>query len=133
MVIQMVWSKLFYYLKRREFHNYRYLLNAQVPQYFRGLDLEPLDGLVPGFHTETDPSVDCKGFMLERFLHQNGFRSLETRTCHPAPRFAKVTTLYLSSILCSSCQEHLRAGRCRVAANLLCSDEQQPRGPARAS
>ncbi|CAE7530956.1 unnamed protein product [Symbiodinium natans] len=79
MVIQMVWSKLFYYLKRREFHNYRYLLNAQVPQYFRGLDLEPLDGLVPGFHTETDPSVDCKGFMLERFLHQNGFRSISER------------------------------------------------------
>ncbi|CAE7654007.1 unnamed protein product [Symbiodinium sp. CCMP2592] len=79
LVTQMVWSKLFYYLEHGQFHNYRFLLNAQAAQYFRSLDVEPIDGLVPGFHTETDPSVDCKGFMLERFLHQNGFRSIFER------------------------------------------------------
>ncbi|CAE7783600.1 Ankrd17, partial [Symbiodinium microadriaticum] len=78
-VTQMVWSKLFYYLEHRQFHNYRFLLNAQMAQYFRSLDVEPIDGLVPGFHTETDPSVDCKGFMLEHFLHQNGLRSIFER------------------------------------------------------
>ena len=83
MVTQMVWSKLFYYLEHGQFHNYRFLLNAQAAQYFRSLDMEPIDGLVPGFHTETDPSVDCKGFMLERFLHQNGLRSVETQDAQP--------------------------------------------------
>ena len=29
MVTQMVWSKLFHYLDRGEFHNYRFLLNSQ--------------------------------------------------------------------------------------------------------
>ncbi|CAE7297598.1 unnamed protein product [Symbiodinium natans] len=79
MVTQMVWSKLFYYLEHKQFHNYRFLLNLQAAQYFRALDVEPIDGLVPGFHTETDPSVDCKGFMLERFLHQNGLRNIFAR------------------------------------------------------
>ncbi|CAE7735918.1 Ephx2 [Symbiodinium sp. CCMP2456] len=78
-VTQMVWSKLFYYLEHRQLHNYRFLLNAQTAQYFRSLDVEPIDGLVPGFHAETDPSVDCKGFMLERFLHQNCFRNIFER------------------------------------------------------
>ena len=83
MVTQMVWSKLFYYLEHRQFHNYRFLLNAHAALYFRALDLEPIDGLVPGFHTEIDPSVDCKGFMLERFLHHNGLRSVETQNPQP--------------------------------------------------
>ncbi|CAE7812455.1 unnamed protein product [Symbiodinium sp. CCMP2456] len=78
-VTQMVWSNLFYYLEHRQFHNYRFLLNIQEAQYFRALDVEPIDGLVPGFHTEIDPSVDCKGFMLERFLHQNGLRNIFER------------------------------------------------------
>ncbi|CAE7667124.1 Ankrd17, partial [Symbiodinium sp. CCMP2456] len=79
MVTQMVWSKLFYYLEHRQFHNYRFLLNAQGAQYFRALDVEPIDGLVPGFDTEIDPSVDYKGFMLEHFLHQNGLRNMFER------------------------------------------------------
>ncbi|CAE7249300.1 unnamed protein product, partial [Symbiodinium sp. CCMP2456] len=79
MVTQMVWSKLFHYLERREFHNYRFLFNSQHARFFRALDVEPIDGLVPGFHTETDPSVDFKGFMLDWFLHQNGFRNIFDR------------------------------------------------------
>ncbi|CAE7867537.1 unnamed protein product, partial [Symbiodinium necroappetens] len=78
MMTQMVWSKLFYFLEHRQFHNYRFLLNAQAV-YFRALDVEPIDGLVPGFDTEIDPSVDCKGFMMERFLHQNGLRNIFER------------------------------------------------------
>ena len=79
MVTQMVWSKLFHYLEHGEFHNYRFLLNSQAALYFRALDAEPIDGLVPGFHTQTDPSVDSQGFMLDRFLHQNGFRRVEAQ------------------------------------------------------
>eukprot|EP00439_Symbiodinium_sp_Y106_P010354 s8181_g1.t1 len=79
MVTQMVWSKLFHYLEHGEFHNYRFLLNSQAALYFRALDAEPIDGLVPGFHTQTDPSVDSQGFMLDRFLHQNGFRNIFER------------------------------------------------------
>ena len=75
MITQMVWSKLLHFLERREFHNYRFLLNSHAARYFRALDVEPIDGLVPGFQTRIDPSVDVKGFMLDRFLHQNGFRS----------------------------------------------------------
>ena len=77
MVTQMVWSKLFHYLERREFHNFRFLFNSQNARFFRNLEVEPIDGLVPGFHTETDPSVDSEGFMLDWFLHQNGFRSVD--------------------------------------------------------
>ncbi|CAE7768290.1 ANKRD17 [Symbiodinium sp. CCMP2456] len=79
MITQMVWSKLFHFLERREFHNYRFLLNSHAARYFRALDVEPIDGLVPGFQTLIDPSVDDKGFMLDRFLHQNGFRNIFDR------------------------------------------------------
>jgi len=79
MITQMVWSKLLHFLERREFHNYRFLLNSHAARYFRALDVEPIDGLVPGFQTRIDPSVDVKGFMLDRFLHQNGFRNIFER------------------------------------------------------
>ncbi|CAE6934391.1 ANKHD1 [Symbiodinium sp. CCMP2456] len=79
MVTQMVWSKLFHYLDHGEFHNYRFLLNSHASVYFHVLDMEPIDGLVPGFQTRTDPCVDRKGFMLDHFLHQNGFRNISER------------------------------------------------------
>ena len=43
------------------------------PCCFRGLDMDPVDGLVPGFHTEVDPFQRPGAFSLARFLHQNGF------------------------------------------------------------
>ena len=108
MVTQMIWSKLFHYLEHREFHNYRFLLNSQAALYFRALDAEPIDGLVPGFRTQTDPSVDPKGFMLDRFLHQNGFRSAEAQNpLHPNLReFRLHAYLLLCLFECTSRHNH---------------------------
>ena len=77
MVTQMVWSKLLHYLDHGDFHNYRFLLNSHSSVYCRGLDVEPIDGVVPGFRT--DPSVDSHGLILDRFLHQNGLRTAEAQ------------------------------------------------------
>jgi len=77
MVTQMVWSKLLHYLDHGDFHNYRFLLNSHSSVYCRGLDVEPIDGVVPGFRT--DPSVDSHGLILDRFLHQNGLRTIFER------------------------------------------------------
>ncbi|CAE7274343.1 unnamed protein product [Symbiodinium natans] len=74
MVRQMVLSKLLHYLEHRDLHNYRFLLNSQGARYFRGLEVAPIDGLVPGF--QPDPEADEKGAKLDWFLHQNGFRSI---------------------------------------------------------
>ena len=103
MVTQMVWSKLFYYLEHRQFHNYRYLLNSHAAAYFRALDVEPIDCLIPGFSTEIDPNVDYKGFMLERFLHHNGFRRVETQSVPKpsAPKVAKFITPYRCPRICA--------------------------------
>ena len=97
MITQMVWSKLFHFLEQREFHNYRFLLNSHAARYFRALDVEPIDGLIPGFRTRIDPSVDDKGFMLDRFLHQNGFRSCSTQKSL-APKSTRGKVTYTTNI-----------------------------------
>ena len=111
MITQMVWSKLLHFLEQRDYHNYRFLLNSHAARYFRALDVEPIDGLIPGFRTRIDPSVDDKGFMLERFLHQNGFRSCSIKSPYPNLLVGKlhVPLTYLSSISAPTHQEHLRA------------------------
>ena len=108
MVTQMVWSKLFHYLDHGEFHNYRFLLNSHASVYFHALDMEPIEGLVPGFHTRTDPCVDRKGFMLDHFLHHNCFRSAGAKNLshHTCISYHSITILNL----CSTRQEHLGAG-----------------------
>ncbi|CAE7555450.1 unnamed protein product [Symbiodinium microadriaticum] len=71
---QMIWNKLLYLLEQGDLHGYRFLLSRQVPCCYRGLDMEPVDGLVPAFRTNLDPFEDADAFALARFLHQSGFR-----------------------------------------------------------
>ena len=75
---RMVWSKLHTFLLQGDFHQYRFLLNLQRHS-FEGVDIEPMDCFVPGFSTEIDPSTDPQGFVVERFLHDNGFKSIHER------------------------------------------------------
>ena len=68
-------NKLVYYLRRGNVHSYRVLLNLQRV-HFRGLPVEPVDDIVPGFTSETlDPST----FFFESFMYQNGFRNVHDR------------------------------------------------------
>ena len=62
-------------LRQGDLHNYRFFLNQQ-PIRLDSLPAEPLNNLVPDFHTEIDPAVDPKGFALATFMHQNGFLSI---------------------------------------------------------
>ena len=55
MMVQMVWNKLGYYLETEDLHNYRLLLNEQKAFFLQGLDVEPMDGLVPGFSGAMGP------------------------------------------------------------------------------
>jgi len=63
-------AKLISALESEEFARYRAELNLQ-PFHLRGLDVEPLQDIVPGF----DPQAvqDPKLVAAERFLYQNGF------------------------------------------------------------
>ncbi|CAE7838253.1 unnamed protein product [Symbiodinium sp. CCMP2592] len=86
MMVQMVWNKLGYYLEKEDLHNYRLLLNEQKAFFLQGLDVEPVDGLVPGFSGAMDPFQHPGDFVLARFLHQNGFHSsLERDTAGWSP------------------------------------------------
>ncbi|CAE7250724.1 kidins220b, partial [Symbiodinium sp. CCMP2456] len=78
-LMQMVWNKLLFFLERRDFHGYRFLLNRQGACIFNGLPVEPVDGLIPGFVTVLDPFEDAAAFAVEWFLHQNGFRTVLER------------------------------------------------------
>ena len=56
-------------LQRGDFTTYRVVLNAQAAL-FKGLPVEPISGLVPGFEQlENGPKS-----LVAEFLHQNGFR-----------------------------------------------------------
>jgi len=77
-IVQMVWSKLLYYLSQGELHNYRFLLNQQSVR-FAKLTADHIDMAIPGFTTEVDPFADPGRFLLDRFLHQNGFRGIFDR------------------------------------------------------
>eukprot|EP00439_Symbiodinium_sp_Y106_P012605 s7795_g1.t2 len=70
-IIQLVWNKLHHYLARGDLHKYRFLLNQQAAC----LNIDPIDGLAPGFRSEADPFTDPEAVLLEWFMHQNGFKS----------------------------------------------------------
>ena len=72
----MVRRKLHSYLNKADFHNYRVMLNLQKVHY-RGLPLDPIDDLVPGFESDTQ---DPAAFATEVFMYQNGFQSVDQRT-----------------------------------------------------
>ena len=38
-------------------------------------NIDPIDGLAPGFRSEADPFTDPEAVLLEWFMHQNGFKS----------------------------------------------------------
>lgn len=72
---QMVWKKLMQYLERGDLHNYRFFLNQQTIR-LHSLPVDPWDNVVPDFQTGIDPEVDQKGYILAKFMHQNGFLSV---------------------------------------------------------
>ncbi|CAE7584650.1 ankrd52 [Symbiodinium natans] len=74
-IVQMVWNKLHHHLARGDLHKYRFLLNSQSTRCLQNLDVDPIDGLVPGFHSDENPFTDPKAFLLDWFMHQNGFKS----------------------------------------------------------
>ncbi|CAE7543489.1 Ankrd17 [Symbiodinium sp. CCMP2592] len=78
-LVQMVWKKLLYLLDQGDWHGYRFLLNTQATCIFKGLDVAPLEGLMPGFVPRSDPFVDRTAYHVEWFLHENGFRSISER------------------------------------------------------
>ena len=78
-LVQMVWTKLSYYLRQQDLHNYRFLLNSQKGRFFRDLDVEPVDGFLPGLVSRADPMVEPQLFIMEWFLHQNGFTKVTDR------------------------------------------------------
>ena len=78
-IVQMVWQKLHYFLEQGDLHNYRFLLNTQVKCCLRNLGVGPIEGLVPGFVPRNDPFDDPQAFIVEWFLHENGFRTVSDR------------------------------------------------------
>ena len=74
----LMWSKLHNLLFQGDFHNYRFLLNLQV-HCFKGLQTDHFESLVPNFAAEIDPSTDPHGFIVAKFLHENGFKSVQER------------------------------------------------------
>jgi len=47
--------------------------------YLAGFDLKPMESLVPDFNSPIDPARDAEGFLVARFLHENGFRRISER------------------------------------------------------
>ncbi|CAE7216813.1 ANKRA2 [Symbiodinium sp. CCMP2592] len=78
-LLQMVWKKLLCLLEQGDWHNYRFLLNTQSTCCFKGLDVMPLEGLIPGFSLHRDPFSDPAACVVEWFLHENGFRKVSER------------------------------------------------------
>jgi len=75
-IFKVVWKKLHSLLNSGDLHGYRFLLNLHRA-YFDGVeDLHPIQSLVPNFETEIDPVADADGFIMERFLHDNLFKSI---------------------------------------------------------
>ena len=54
----MLWNKLHYHLANGELHNYRFLLSGHGKQFEGVPGLHPIEGLVSGFQTVTDPADD---------------------------------------------------------------------------
>eukprot|EP00438_Fugacium_kawagutii_P018431 Skav226163 [mRNA] locus=scaffold2279:81591:83868:+ [translate_table: standard] len=75
---RLMWSRLHNLLFKKDFHNYRFVLNLQR-HCFGGLEIEPWGNFVPNMSTEIDPSTDPHGFVVARFLHENGFTTLKER------------------------------------------------------
>ena len=77
-VLEMLWRKLQQLLETKELLKYRFLLNIQH-KYLQGLELDPIEGLVPGFGTEIDPTERPESFLVARFLHENLFKHVLER------------------------------------------------------
>ena len=77
-LLQMLWSKLHRLLEKGSLPNFRFLLNIHQ-KYLEGMNVQPIEGLVPGFSTELDPSSDEESFVVARFLHDNLFSSISQR------------------------------------------------------
>jgi len=76
---RMVWGKLHHLFKQKDFHNFRFLLNMHHLQFDGIQGLKAVEGLVPHFSTEIDPSTDPQSFAVARFLHENCFKTLLER------------------------------------------------------
>ena len=74
-ISRMIWSKLHAFLIKREYPKYRMMLNLQH-QYLAGTGVDATYNVVPNFSTEVDPFTDPAGFVVARFLHDNGFKNI---------------------------------------------------------
>ncbi|CAE7612727.1 ANKRD44 [Symbiodinium microadriaticum] len=79
MMVRMIWDKLLYYLEKGDLHNYRFLSNSQRARFFRGLDVVPIESFIPPSGVQADAFREPDKFLLEWFLHQNGFRGVSDR------------------------------------------------------
>ena len=77
-LLQMLWNKLHRLLEKKSLPNFRFLLNIHQ-KHLEGMNVHPIEGLIPGFSTELDPSSDEEGFLIARFLHDNLFSSMSQR------------------------------------------------------
>ncbi|CAE7394445.1 Invs, partial [Symbiodinium pilosum] len=67
----MLRNKIVSYLKKKDYHNYRLILNLQN-RHFTGLPIKPQEDFIPGFVSEnTDPATHD----LAKFMYQNGFKN----------------------------------------------------------
>ena len=66
---------------------------------FASLNTPPIDFTIPGFSTDVDPLSDPGTFLVDRFLHQNGFRSISHRDkAGWSPLCFAAAVLHLSSV-----------------------------------
>ena len=84
MITQMVWVQASSFPRATRVSQLPGSFSTRMPRgIFEPLTWSPLTALSRGFQTRIDPSVDVKGFMLDRFLHQNGFRSFSPTVPSP--------------------------------------------------
>ena len=72
---RMIRSKLQHYLKYYDFHSYRFLCNIQH-HYLEGLEVDPIEGLLPRYRGDIDPLKDPVGFATANFLHKGVFKTV---------------------------------------------------------
>ena len=77
-LLQTIWKKLELLLEKKELHHFRFLLNIQQ-KHLEGTQFSGIDGLIGGFSTLKEVSSDPGGFVVDRFLHDNLFKSINER------------------------------------------------------
>ncbi|CAE7938288.1 Invs, partial [Symbiodinium sp. KB8] len=71
----MLRNKISSYLDKKDYHNYRLMLNLQN-RFFTGLPMKPAYDFIPGFQSE---AKDPAEYLVAQFMHQNCFTGLLDR------------------------------------------------------